>query len=178
MKPGSSRRLSDVLDADPGLAALARQARRSGRAAEAISAACRGVVPGFDPTRPGVCLLRGATLRLAVGSAPLAAKLRQAVPRMRSALHQQGFEGIEIVLCLQPDRTPYPIAAQDPRAHDPGPAHATSRTDAPAATPGMIGFAEQLAHTLEDSPLRRAVIELRSALHRAVARRRDREAQS
>jgi hypothetical protein len=175
--PGS-RRLSDILADTPGLAALNARAQATQQVAAVIAPVCAEILPGFDPRSPGHCMLRGTRLRLFARNAPQAAKLRQSVSRLKSALQRQGFEGIEIELVVQPDLMPYPGGAGTATDIAPAASTAVSETGQSAAgiqpTIAFIEFSEKLALTNKNGDLAKSAASLRDCITRAIARTRER----
>ena len=158
----TARTLADALSAAPATATLLARVAASERVAALLAALPQ--VPGFDPSIPGRCELRGKSLVLRVTSPAIAAKLRQSLPSLLGGLQRQGVEVIEIKVQVQPERTGYLSgnAAADGVGGGPdrsGAAAQLQRSLSPARE-----FARKLALTLQDSPVRAAACALASKL--------------
>lgn len=168
----TAKTLADALAEVPAVAQLLSRLQTSQSAARILAAASPPIGGGFDPLRPGVCELRGGLLLLTATSPAQAAKLRQELPRLQKLLKQQGLDLNEIKVRIQPAHLPYreevsgpPQVLAAPNSAQP----ATDRTDDIAAP---LRFADELALTLPDSPLRDAVQQLRAALREELTRNR------
>lgn len=168
----SAKTLADALAETPAAAQLLARLRASQSVARLLAAASPPIGGGFDPLRPGVCELRGGLLLLTATSPAQAAKLRQEFPRLQKLLKQQGLDLNEIKVRLQPAHVSYrEEASATPQV--PTLAAATSdssRSQTDLAAP--LRFADKLALTLRDSPLRVAVEHLRATLREALTRNR------
>lgn len=167
-----AKTLADALDETPAIAQLLSRVHASQSVGRALAAASPPIGGGFDPLRPGACELRGGLLLLTATSSAQAAKLRQECPRLQKLLTQQGLDLNEIKVRIQPAHLPYreeatrltqvPPSAESTR----GPADVNKRMAAP------LRFADELALTLGDSPVKQAVERLRSALRAGLTRNR------
>jgi hypothetical protein len=167
-----AKTLADALAETPAAAQWLSRLRASQSVARLLAAASPPVGGGFDPLRPGACELRGGLLLLTATSPAQAAKLRQEFPRLQKLLNQQGLELSEIRVRLQPARTSYREEASA-AAQVPAPAEADESLTTPARdVTAPLRFADELALTLRDSPLRTAVENLRSKLREALTRSR------
>ena len=164
--PRIPRSLFDALADTPATASLLARVTASERAARAIAGtAC---VPGFDPLEPGRCELRDRTLHLRAPSPAIASKLRQSLPSLLGVLQRQGVEVNEIRVRVQPEQPGYLV-------HGSSEAHSAARTDQgdliPSASLSISGaraFAEKLALTLTNSPLKTAAEKLSQRLKRVT----------
>lgn len=162
--------LADALAEAPGAAAWLARLRVSETAARLVASSDVVRAAGFDATQPGACELRDGTLFLTANSAACAAKLRQGLPRLQKLLQQQGFEVIEMRVRVQPTRSNYREGTSgeaDAEGRSVG-AGTASRSAAELRAP--LAFADKLALTLPDTPLKHAAERLRLALRRAVTR--------
>lgn len=158
--------LFDALGESPAAASLLARVAASVRAARVIAGVAS--VPGFDPLLPGRCELRDGTLFLRTSSSAIAAKLRQSLPSLLGVLQRQGLEVIEIRVQVQPERMGDPDHVSRKTAFTAGP---SLGLDSPAVSKDVAAaraFAEKLALTLSDSPLRQAAENLRQRLKRAT----------
>lgn len=152
--PRAPKSLFDALTDTPATASLLARVAASERAARVLAAAVS--VPGWNPLQPGNCEQRDRTLLLRAPSSAIAAKLRQLFPSMLTALQRQGTEVIEIRVRVQPE----PALPQESHlaeritATGPGGTGVTHR--APVSNAAAQEFANKLALTLRDSPLRDA----------------------
>jgi hypothetical protein len=171
-KPMSNpRRIASALTDSPA-ATLVQRWRTSMDAGNAIAAAAARLAPDFDASRPGACELRDGNLYLLPTTTAQAAKLRQGLPNLQKILQQQGFEVIGIRIRVQPARLHYPEAvsrhAQVGATDDAG-LHRSSSADSLHAS---LRFADKLALTLPESPLRSAAIRLGERMRKALAKTR------
>ena len=164
-----ARHLPEALAESEAGSALLHRYRASQRAAAIIEPECRSILPEFHPTRSGICDLRGTTLRVNARYPAQVAKLRQAAPRLLRLLQQQGFDVIEIKIGVQPRSLSSSERPELRRGADRTPQNLRLDREMQSA----LGFAQKLALTLPDSPLRLAVQRLRSALSVGLARMRD-----
>jgi hypothetical protein len=160
-----AKSLADALASSPAGNLLHRVAQ-SAELAKVIKGA-RGLPPDFDPNAPGICELRDSVLWLSAHSPAQAAKLRQSLPGLQQLLLRHGFEVIEIRVRIQPGLTAYQGSVSGPQ-----PAHVDAEAAARAGLDQQapLEFAEKLALTLRDSPLRAAA---RSLADRLRQRRRN-----
>ena len=142
----------------PATASLLDRVAASERAARAIASAAS--VPGFDPLQPGRCELRDKTLLLRPSSSAIAAKLRQSLPSLLGALQRQGVEVIEIRVRVQPEHSSYRIDGSSESRSSSGLTRRDSDADRTRNITAPQAFAEKLALTLSDSPLRSAAEKL------------------
>jgi hypothetical protein len=168
----SAKTIADALAEMPAVAQLLGRLQISQSVARTLAAASPPIGGGFDPLRPGACELRGGLLLLTAISPAQAAKLRQEFPRMQKLLERQGLELNEIRVRIQPAHLPYPeqvINGAQVRAPDEAPSALPKRSRDVAAP---LRFAEELALTLADSPLRDAIERLRATLRAGLTRNR------
>jgi hypothetical protein len=168
----NAKTLADALAEMPAAAELLARLHASQSVARTLAAAAPPIGAGFDPLRPGACELRGGHLLLTVTSPAQAAKLRQEFPRLQKLLKQQGLDLTEIRLRLQPAHKSY-------REEVSSEAQVSRRADEPADSArgcaersAALRFADELALTLPDSPLRAAAERLREMLRRQVTKSR------
>lgn len=168
----SAKTLADALAEMPAVAQLVARLQISQSVARILAAASPPIGGGFDPLRPGVCELRGGLLVLTAVSPAQAAKLRQEFPRMQKLLERQGLELNEIRVRIQPAHLPYAEQVSSG-------AHACAADEAASAQPkrpldvaAPLRFADELALTLGDSPLRDAIERLRATLRADLTRSR------
>lgn len=166
----SAKTLADALAETPATARLLSRLQASQSVARLLAAAEPPIAGGFDPLRPGVCELRGGLLLLTATSAAQAAKLRQEFPRLQKILKQQGLDLNEVKVRIQAARLLYrEEASATARVATPGDTTPSSRTtDRDLSAP--LRFADELALTLSDSSLRRAVERLRATLRKKLPR--------
>ena len=158
--------LFDALADTPAAASLLERVAASERAARVIAGAAS--IPGFDPLRPGCCELRDGTLVLRTSSSAIAAKLRQSLPSLLGALQRQGAEVIEIRVRVQPERSGYPTQGSSPHTPDDMPVLSGSGPTAHLSRTEARAFADKLALTLTESPLRSAAEKLSRRLRRVT----------
>lgn len=153
----SPRALAQALAVSPA-AALAASVAAARRAAGALAPECARLGMRLDLESPGRCEMRGSKLVVRVPSAAQSAKLRQALPRLVSALRAEGIQVEEITLKVQPlgDNEP-PAAPVDPARY--GPPRTPSGSGAHAV--------RTLALALPASALRRALERLERTLARS-----------
>jgi hypothetical protein len=166
--PRAPKSLFDALSDSPATASLLARLAASERAARILAAAVS--VPGWNPLHPGHCELRDRTLLLRAASSALAAKLRQSFPSMLGALQRQGVEVIEIRVRVQPERMGYPESGSTQHVVAPMDKNGAA---APRNTPSKLAaqdFADKLALTLTDSPLRVAATKLSRSLRNGSKR--------
>lgn len=158
----SAQPLSRVLRDAPEAARLLARWEASRRAARVIAPVCRSLASGFDPLVPGQAELRDAMLWLTATSTAQAAKLRQATPRLLSALAVEGIQVYEVRVRVQPGATGYPEQGSTP----------PSSQDAGWLKPGPGASEEvdQLARNVRESPLKRAVERLAATLKKRASR--------
>jgi hypothetical protein len=169
----SARRIDQILTDTPLAATLLARLAAGRQAARLIAPICAEVAPDFDPLRPGTCDLRGGVLRIWLRSSAHSTKLRQAIPRLLAALQSNSLEVSEIR-----------VGVQLARLREKGPDKARiGATDALSAHPKklderksvieMRGFSRQLALTLPDSELRRAIARFGRSIDAKLARMRE-----
>jgi hypothetical protein len=166
-------RLPDALAQSEAGAALIQRCTASQRAAAVIESECACIVPGFSPVRSRSCELRGTTLRVNAPYPAQVAKLRQAVPRLLSRLQQQGLDVIEIKIGVQPRAFSSSVRQNAPDAATAGAAGGPFRYCSDREIAPALRFAQKLALTLQDSPLRAAAQRLAASLSSALARMRE-----
>ena len=167
-----AKTLADALDETPAIAQLLSRLHASQSVARILAAASPPIGGGFDPLRPGACELRGVLLLLTATSSAQAAKLRQECPRLQKLLTQQGLDLSEIKVRIQPAHLPYreeASSATEVRTVDEAPRQLAERTKSIAAP---LRFADELALTLSDSPVRQAIERLRAVLRAGLTRSR------
>ncbi|HYB52064.1 MAG TPA: hypothetical protein VED47_13235 [Burkholderiaceae bacterium] len=168
-----ARRADQILADCVSVAGLLGRIKASREAARIIAPICAEIAPDFDPFRPGSCDLRERELRIWLRSSAQSTKLRQATPRLLTALQRHGLEVNEIKVGVQPRkvresaRNDAPNSAALPQDEALG-ARATQST----YTSGLA-FARKLALTLQDSALRRAAQALGRAMDAKLARMRE-----
>ncbi len=168
-----ARRIDQILTDSAIAAALLGRIAAGRNAARIIAPICAEIAPDFDPFRPGSCDLRERELRIWLRSSAQSTKLRQATPRLLAALQRQGLEVNEIKVGVQPrtvresNFAKRSNSAPIPREVGQGEEKAQARYNAP------LEFSRQLALTLPDSPLRRAVADLGKAVAARLARMRE-----
>ena len=159
--------------ADSPAAGLIARAERTYAIARLIAPAIAELAPDFDPQHPGRAELRDGVLLLNTLSAAQAVKLRQGVPRLLRALHQQGAQVYEIRVRVSPAHSSYPEQASvGPQVSAVANRTLVDRTNARDLAAPMA-FAEELSLTLPESPLRQAVDSLRASLNRSLTGTRD-----
>jgi len=154
--------LSRVLRNAPEAARLLARWEATQRAARVIAPACRSLASGFDPLEPGRCELRDALLWLTAPSTAQAAKLRQATPRLLSALAAEGLQVYEVRVRVQAGATGYPEQGSKP------PSDADAAWLQPG--PGAGDDVDRLARSVGESPLKRAVERLAATLKKRARR--------
>jgi hypothetical protein len=157
-----ARSLADVLRDAPEAARLLARWSASQRVARVIAPVCRSLASGFDPLLPGRCELRDAVLWLTASSTAQSAKLRQATPRLLSALGVEGIQVYEIRVRVQPGFTAYPEQGSA----------APSSVDATWLQPGPGAgeSVQDLASAMPASPLQQAVERLATTLRKRAKR--------
>lgn len=155
--------------ADSPAADLLRRLDAARAAIRTISPAIEAIAPGADLSGPAAGEIRDHVLYLTT-SAALAAKLRQAAPRLLDCLQRSGSQVSEIRFRIQPKRSIY---------YDQGSANPPEDTNGllsaiPARRPQDVSLAlacfEQLNSRLPDSALRRAVARLQRTLRARLER--------
>jgi hypothetical protein len=167
------RRLPDALAQSEAGAALIQRCAASQRAAAIIESECAHIVPGFSPVQSRSCELRGTTLRLNAQSPAQVAKLRQAVPRLLSRLQQRGLDVIEIKIGVQPRALSSSVRQNAPDVAAATAASGPSRRSPYREVGPALRFAQKLALTLQDSPLRAAAQRLAASLSSGLAGMRE-----
>lgn len=146
----------------PEAAQLLARWEATQRAARSIAPECRSLASGFDPLLPGRCESRDGVLWLTAASTAQAAKLRQAIPRLQTALSSEANRVYEIRVRVEPGIRGYPEQGSV----------APSSVDAAWLQPGR-GAGEavsKLALTVRESPLRQAVLRLATTLQKRARR--------
>jgi hypothetical protein len=160
--PSPARSLADVLRDAPEAARLLARCAANQRVAYAIAPVCRSLASGFDPLLPGRCELRDTVVWLTASSTAQSAKLRQATPRLLSALGGEGIQVYEIRVRVQPGFTGYPEQGS------------TAPSSADAAWlrpgPGAGDSVQGLATSMPASPLQQAVERLATTLRKRARR--------
>jgi hypothetical protein len=157
-----ARSLAEALEASPDLASVFRDLERARRVVRLLADAVKPA--GIELLAPGACNWRSSQLTLSVATTSQAAKLRQLLPTLETRLHNNGFEGIQIRVRVQPDAIAYPIGGQSA-------ATSLSRSKTVVNSPQLrepteaeLRFAEKLAQTDLDGPLKAAAQRLRTVL--------------
>jgi len=154
MKP-SCKSAADALAESP-IAGLLSQARALGRISAVVADFSRETTGDqISPQLPR-CSLQGQVLVITVSSPAQAAKLRQRTTVLTGLLQQ-----------CEPDLTKFRIRLQPGMADDPARAAAATPRLAPPPAETLtaaLRFADDLCRDLNDSPLRRSALRLRSAL--------------
>lgn len=164
---GPARTVAETLAASP-LAGLLDRARLLERLSAAVSAAA--AASGVDQASPPKCHLQGQTLLVTAASTAHAAKLRQCAARITEVVQELAPEVNAIRFRVQPGAPIYHLPGID-RADDLNSAVQTRRDPADAAE--ALRFADNLASSLRDSPLRQSAQRLQARL-RAIVQRRGR----
>lgn len=164
------RSLVEALQASPDLASVLDSLERSRRIARLIATTVRP--SGFDALAAGACNWRSPHLTLNAATASQAAKLRQLLPRLESLLHDDGIEGIQIRVRVQPDAMPYPIQGQSASAPELSAIPVPARPKVRVPTEAELAFANKLAHTNASPSMRDAVQRLQSTFARRLAKTR------
>jgi len=165
-----ARSLAEALEASPDLASVFRDLERSRRVVKLLAEAVKPA--GIDLLAPGACNWRSSQLTLAVASTSQGAKLRQLLPTLETRLHRHGFEGIQIRIRVQPDAMPYPIEGQSVATSRSAVPNISEKRHVRLPTEAELHFAEKLAQTNIDGPLRRAADHLRLVLAARLANSR------
>jgi len=168
-----ARRIDQILADSAVAAALFGRIAANREAARIIAPICAEIAPDFDPFHPGSCDLRERQLRLWLRSSAQSTKLRQATPRLLAALQHHGLEVSEIKVGVQPRtvRESSGADASNNRALTPNAPRTKEKQPLQYAMP--LEFSRKLALTLQDSPLRRAVLALGRAVDAKLARMRE-----
>lgn len=167
-----AKTLADALDETPAIAQLRSRLHASQSVARLLAAASPPIGGGFDPLRPGVCELRGRLLFLTATSSAQAAKLRQECPRLQKLLTQQGLDLNEIKVRIQPAHLPYRDEATHTTQVRSGAGSPRQLADLTKNMSAALRFADELALTLSESPVRQAIERLRTALRAGLTRSR------
>lgn len=151
----TARSVARVLQDSPEAAMLVARWEASQRAAHVIAPLCSSLAAGFDPA--GNCVVQDRVLWLTASSAAQSAKLRQAAPRLLSALGADGIAVYELKTRIQPGGSSYPR----------GGTHAVSSDDR-WLRPGKLASStmSELALTIAESPLKTAVERLARTLRK------------
>jgi hypothetical protein len=168
----TAKTLAAALADEPAAAALLARLQASRDAARRIAGADAVHAAGFDPTEPGACELRDGALLLTANSAACAAKLRQGLPALQKLLQQQGLEVIELRVRIQPARMNYREGASRESSQEAAPGAVSASPKTLAEIKARLAFADKLALTLSDGPLRDAAVRLRAALRRSLTQSR------
>ena len=165
-----ARSLAEALEASPDLASVFRDLERSRRVVRLLADAVKPA--GIDVLTPAACNWRSSQLTLAVASTSQAAKIRQLLPSLETLLHRNGFEGIQLRVRVQPDATPYPIGGQSVSTSKmPNPGVSQTR-HVRVPTSAELAFAEKLAQTNIDGPIKAAAQRLYAVLAGRLAKSR------
>lgn len=159
MKPGG-KTAAEALFESP-VAALVDQARKLDRVSSLVIDFSRELA-GDDQAPSPNCLIRGREVVISVSTASQAAKLRQRTATLTRLLQEFDADLTGFRLRVQPSGMvdhPPTQRAEHPR----DPPSKRSMEDA-------LRFAEDLARSLNDSPLRDAALRLRSRLLRTLGR--------
>jgi hypothetical protein len=151
-----------VLRDAPEAALLLARWEATQRAAHCIAPVCRSLASGFDPLVPGRCELRDGVLWLTASSTAQSAKLRQAVPRLVSTLGSEAIRVYEIRIRIEPGITGYP----EQGTSTPSSSEAAWLKPGPGAGDSL----RELALTVRESPLKRAMERLADTLRRRAGR--------
>jgi hypothetical protein len=168
----SAKTLADALAEMPAVAQLLARLQTSQSVARILAGASPPIGGGFDPLRPGACELRGGLLVLTAVSSAQAAKLRQEFPRLKKLLKRQGLELNEIRVRIQPTYLPYCEPVSNGAQVLAGDEVASTSPRRPRSFEAPLRFADELALTLRDSPLRDAIQRLRATLRADLTRNR------
>lgn len=160
----TDKTLAAALAEVPAVAELLSRLQASQSAARILASASPPIGGGFDPLRPGACELRGGLLLLTATSPAQAAKLRQELPRLQKLLEQQGLDLNEIKARIQPAPLTYREEVSAPARFVATPDPARPAADRASEIAAPLRFADELALTLPESPLRDAVERLRATL--------------
>ena len=161
----SARLIASALRDSPQAASLIARYEATQRAALAIAPACRHLA-GFDPVEPGVCELRGETLWISLPSPSHSAKLRQAMPRLLSALAADGSKVNEIRTRVQPAVTSYPGDGRAEPSSDAG----GGGMHWPSSDESAVTAVVKLVDSVADSPLKDAARRLAATLRKRADR--------
>jgi hypothetical protein len=157
--------------ADSPAAPLLHRLAQSQSVLAAVRPIVENIVSSTELMDPGAAELRGGALILTASSATTAAKLRQALPTLLHALHQQGAQVNEIRLRVQPKH----LICHENRQRGPigqaAEATLASALHTPANLTAAIACTDKLALALKESPLRDAVCRLKRALERLAQTR-------
>lgn len=156
-----ARSLAEALEASPDLASVFRDLERARRVVQLLADA---VKPAGIELAPAACNWRSSQLTLSVASTSQAAKLRQLLPTLETRLHSNGFEGIQIRVRVQPDAIAYPIGGQSAATSISRSETLGKAGELRVPTEDELRFAEKLAQTDFDGPLKAAAQRLRTLL--------------
>jgi hypothetical protein len=154
--------VADALRDSPEAARLLARWETTQRVAHRLAPVCRSLASGFDPLAPGRCEWRDGVLWLAASSTAQAAKLRQATPRLLTTLDGEGLRVYEIRVRVEPGITGYPEEGTRP------PSSSSATWLRPAESAGET--VRELALTVRDSPLKRAIERLAGTLTKRARR--------
>jgi hypothetical protein len=151
-----ARPLADALRDAPESASLLARWEATQRAARCITPLCQSLAAGFDPMVAGLCELRDGVLLLTVPSASQCAKLKQAVPRLLTALGSDGNQVYGIRIRIKPGIMGYPEqgSSAEPNAELVWPRPSARAADAVSKLALTVGegrlkeAAQKLARTL------------------------------
>ena len=152
--------------AEGPIAGLLGQARLLGRVSAVVEAISRELAFSEDPLPPPRCAFDSGTLVITVSTPSHAAKLRQCKDRIDQALRERVPEVTGIRIRLQPGVPNYPKTVMGETKVTPAPASPTG--DEPALAAAMQ-FANDLADSLHDSPLRDSALRLQARLRKMLA---------
>jgi hypothetical protein len=165
--------LGAALSGSPAGAALLERLEASRRLAHILAEDPHLRSAGIDPSRPGFFELRGSSLRLAARSPAEAAKLRQGLPRLRQALSQHGFDGIELLVAVQPVQNAYPVPVSRENSHESAPDKAGMDPGRGERVEQVRAFLDKLVITLDNPLLRSTAARLSDGMRERVARTRE-----
>jgi hypothetical protein len=156
MSSEAPRVLAAALREAPGAASLLDRWTTAQAVARVVAPLARGLAPGLDLADPGRCELRDGVLRVTVGSAAEAAKLRQAEPRFVAALAARGFAVYGMKTRVQAGGSTYPGQGSPTTSSSGEPFTAASAASVAAVqrgagavhAPALAGALARLADTL------------------------------
>jgi hypothetical protein len=156
MSSDPPRPLAAALRDAPGAASLLDRWTTAQAVARVVAPLARTLAPGLDLADPGRCELRDGVLRVTVGSAAEAAKLRQAEPRFVAALAARGFAVYGMKTRVQAGGSNYPGQGSAPPSSPGVPFTAASADSVDAVrrsadavhAPALAGALARLADTL------------------------------
>lgn len=155
--------------ADGPLSSLLDQARRLDRITAVVESISRELTNAPAPLPATRCTLQASTVIIGVAAPSQAAKLRQCEARILQALRERVPEVTGIRIRLQPGKPNYPMSGIGQTQEIAPPPEGADRLPNPAA---VIRFADDLASTLHDSPLRESARRLQATLRKKLAKDR------